>query len=128
MRVTCKTIEEFIADLSRKIRLFEDETVNNSDLVVGSIVRLSIHRNQESSSRYSVVIQASAVVRIIANLGDEVDDVGEYLLQTGQDCGHDVEAGGGHNEGTEKANRLRDKLKKFCEERGLEVGPGVIEV
>jgi hypothetical protein len=49
-------------------------------------------------------------------------------LEAGQECGTDYRDASQEYIGTGNANALRDKVQKLCEERGLKVKPGIIDL
>lgn len=112
MRVVCDTVEQFV----RNLRLERD--------VYQRVVRVQVTSNPAGvgTSRdapvLSVNFQASAVVRS--------DDGGEFLLEVGEDCGHDWRDKSQRFEGTARAKELEDMVRRACEELGLEVRPGLI--
>jgi hypothetical protein len=112
MRVTCETLDDFIEDLRNQ----------GSSSVHQNMVRVSTSRRDmdDYGARFMVTFQASAVVC--------PSEGGDYLLQVGIDCGVDYEDATREKNGTEGLVKLKERLKSFCGESGLKVGPGVIEI
>ena len=115
MRVTCGTIDEFIENL----KALPHGAVFQKVIYV-SRTRNSIDGTARNGVRFSVVLQASAVV----DLGDD----GQYLLEAGEDCGIDYEDSTQERKGTERASELRQKIKRHCESHGIDVRPGIVDM
>ena len=108
MRVTCKTVGEFIGNL----KLEND--------VYRKIVYVTIEEEplDQDGIKFAVVIQATTIVR--------TEDGGEYLLVVTENCGKDLRDVSQDYGGSELAFDLQDKIKTACEELGLEVRTGVV--
>jgi hypothetical protein len=116
MRVVCTELNDFITNLQ----------VEPTTSVLQQVVHISTNRrpldnlDKHKAVRFNVTFHASAVVCL--------DDGGQYLLDYGEDCGIDYEDAEKELTGTQHANSLRKKLIEFCDECGLKVRPGIIEV
>ena len=115
MRVTCRNVEEFLADL----------VLGGDEKILQNAVRVTTFRNpidgtKRDAVKFSVVLQASAVVLL--------PNEGEYLLEVGEDCGVDFVDATQDFEGSDHAAELKDRIKGFCRTHGLEVRPGLIEI
>jgi hypothetical protein len=106
MLVTCKSVDDFLANLEQADNLFEDA------------VRIDVTRRQLDEVRYAVVFQASCVV--------QTDDGGEYILQVGEECGVDYEDTTQDFGGTDSAADVRHRVTDFCKSRQFKVLPGTI--
>ena len=78
------------------------------------------HQDPREAVRHEVVIQASMIV--------EIDDGGQYLVQFGMSCGEDYTDSSQSYEGTKKSKITKSLIKSQCDEFGLRIGPGVIEI
>ena len=92
--------------------------------VVGGVVWVNrtenpMDGNRRDAIKYSVVFQASAVCDFLE---------GQYLLELGVDCGHDVRDCNNDCSASEEAERLRAELIGFCSAKGLAVRPGIIDM
>ncbi len=115
MRVTCGSLDEFVEDLRNQLGKDSD--------VFQKTVRVSTSKRDMddcAGARFMLTFQASAIVCL--------PDDSEYLLQMGVDCGIDYEDATREKNGTKELVELKEKLKLFCDESGLIVGPGVIEI
>ena len=116
MRVICNNLDEFISNLK----------LEPSSSFLQRIVRVSVtERPLDSSSKrdavkFSINFQASAIVCL--------EDGGQYLLDFGEDCGLDYRDSSNEPAGTKRAGELRAKLSEFCDDYGLGIRPGIIEV
>ena len=108
MRVTCKTVGEFISNLKLESDIYRK-------IVYVTIDETSV---DQDNIKYSVVIQATTVVR--------TEDGGEYLLMVIENCGTDYRDASQDYGGSELAFDLQDKIKTSCEELGLEVRTGLV--
>lgn len=115
MRVSCSDLEQFLENLRT-----DPKTLQNR--VYSSITYrpYNTEKGLEEATKVSVVFQAHAVVL----LGEQ----GEYLLQVGVDCGFDYRDSEPETKGTDYANRLKEELNSFCNEIGLTVLPGVVDI
>ena len=109
MRVTCKTVSEFIDNLkSEKGNIYRN------------IIYVMIEEEplDQNNIKFSITIQVTAVVR--------TEDGGEYLLVVAENCGKDLRDVSQDYGGNELAFDLQDKIKTACEELGLEVRTGIV--
>ena len=121
MQIKCSRMTDFMANL-------EDRPVRHETIYVDRT------RTQESDVEYMVTIHASAVVLVdfagddATKLHDAGDVIGEEVfVLAGEECGMDIEAGNGGNEGTKKGDKLIEELEKYAESRGLQVKPGILD-
>ncbi len=72
-----------------------------------------------SEVKQLVTLQLSAVI--------DLDDGGQYLLQCGQECGHDYNDSTQDMGGTEHGGELLREVQGLCEQAGLELLPGMVD-
>lgn len=107
MRITCHTIEAFIANLKMG-DIFEHT------------VWVDQTKREINEQKYVVNLQASAVLVFPSG--------GESLLQYGEDCGADLLDGDPDRSGSEIADVKRKKLVEYCDDVGLKVRSGLVDV
>ena len=111
MRICCQSVENFIANI-------------DGSPLVDTCVWAQVTRNpigeDSHSTKYIVHFQASAVKSFV--------DGGEALVEMGVECGFDYCDNSQDYAGSEKAAEYRDMLVKYCEERGLIVRPGKLDM
>lgn len=107
MRVTCKSVADFLTNLS----LVESDHVHLRTVYVDDGER------RPNELRVDRTIQASAVIND--------DSGGQYLLVVGEACGID-RLDSKEMDGTQRLSSLRERLDDFCGERGLHVRPGIV--
>jgi len=108
MRVTCKTLTDFLTNIVEA----------GSEKLYGGTVWTDVTKREENEGIDEIVFQADAVVR--------EEDGSEYFLQYGQSCGRDYYDGDPGREGSRKAEELEKQLREFCKSRDLKVRPGVL--
>jgi len=114
VRVVCNSIDEFIRNLDEPgANLFQNAVRLSTDL------QHLNGRNKREATVFKVEFQATTVVQ----QGDA-----EYLLVFVEDCGMDHRDAQEDDEGTERAEELREALNKVCVEKGFELKPGFIEI
>jgi hypothetical protein len=113
MRITTKTIDEFLEALTH-----EDEIFCNTIRI--SSGRIAVDAASREPVKFKVVIQASTIVKI----GDQ----SEYLLEGGEFCGHDYEDASQDKAGTKAMQALKEKIQAFAATRNWKVLPGLIEI
>ena len=109
------SLEDFIAEL----RAAEVSPRSNTK-IVDKIVRWKVNRMPEQKEAISFQVDAWATAIVAEGESD-------YLLEFGLIVGRDsltTES----TEGTDAAKRLREQLATACEELGLSLRPGKIEV
>lgn len=113
MRNSCTTADDFLkclaADLDDGCQVFRKR------------VHANINRRSEDEhgAKYSVLLQVSTVVQ-----GPDF----EYILEFGQKCGYDYEDASGELEGTANAEKIREQIREFAVQRGLQVMPGILDL
>lgn len=113
MRVSCDTVEDFLANLS---------DVRSDDVILKTLY-LGVNRRYRGADRkedcliVEHTIQLSAVVRL--------DDGTEYLLVAGEGCGLD-HLDTEERDGSRRLESLRERINDYCIESGLRVKPGVV--
>ncbi len=119
MRVSCETVDDFLEcleDLAKK------ESAAFENAVRVSVVRNPCEgENKRKAVRFEVFFHASAVVQL-------KDGESEYLLEAAEFCGIDYHDAEPETKGTQKADLLRERMKKFCKEVNLSVLPGIIDL
>jgi hypothetical protein len=115
MRVVCHTVDEFLENLY---------TEQNSSILQQTIHISVTHRplgtsNKNEVVRFVVTIHASAVICL--------PNGGEYLLDYGEDCGHDYHDADEDLSGTNMSDKIREKIVSFCDDRDIKVRSGIIE-
>lgn len=111
MRVQCKSIEEFIANLKTAHSVF--------DAAVWVLVVES--RDEPDSPRVDLALMASAVA--------VTKEGAEYLVDAEELCGSDYHEGNKpEKDGTKRTDVLMTRLKKFADSRGWSLRPGVLNV
>ena len=106
MRITCHTIEAFIENLKLG-DVFEH------------VVWIDRTEREINELKHVVNLQASAVI--------DFQD-GQALLQYGEDCGVDLLDGVPKMEGSEIAAVKRKKLIEYCDDVGLKVRSGMVDM
>ena len=106
MRVTCKSVGEFIGNLKAEKDIYRN------------IVYITIDEEPVNEVKFAVIIQATAIIR--------TEDGGEYLLVVSENCGVDYRDKSQDYAGSEVAFNLKDKLAMECGELGLEVRTGLV--
>jgi hypothetical protein len=101
------SIDDFIAELRDECSLIADR-----------IVRWHISRTPEQ--REGVSFQIDVWATALRKGGDE-----DLLLEFGQPVGSDSQHG---QPGTQGANAIRSRLAEACDDLGLKIRPGKIEV
>jgi len=111
--ITCKTVEDFLKNISAEPREAVLQNVIHMDLCENPL-----DGDKRNAVKYSIVLQLSAVI--------DMEDGGQYLLLCGEDCGRDYRNSTHQMNGTQKAIELRERIDQFCAEHGLSLRPGVI--
>lgn len=118
MRVEVAAIDEFLEHL---------RAVGPGRVFGGTVYCSTFHRpidgDKRSALKFSVVIQASAVVDVPSKDGREA---GQFVLDGAEDCGRDYCDQSGEKAGSERAAELRAKLYHWCVENKIELMPGVV--
>lgn len=112
MRVTCKTVDEFLENLLSE----------GGDHVFQKVVRCSTTRRPMDLDlvRWQVNFQVSTVI--------DLNEDGQYLLEAGEDCGMDYEDADAESKGMDKATSLKNQVGGCCEEMCLRLLPGIIDL
>ena len=113
MIVQCNTVEEFLECLKSEQHIFQNT------------VRVSTTRRPLDSGPpyavFEVSFHASSVIL--------VDTESQYLLQMGVRCeGKDYEDSTQSKEGSELADEIKNKIKRYVESRGWMILPGIISI
>ena len=117
MRVVCSTFEDFLEDI--KCHVSSSKLVEGSGLLQ-DCVRISVTKRKIDEVRLEIGFQVSAVMCL--------DQGGEYLLEFGCGCGTDYNDATQEMNGTQAAEKLKERLGVFCGERGLCIRPGMINI
>lgn len=111
MRVTCGTVDEFVANLES----LKPEELYRRTVWVAVDKRVTVGTRHEPHAE-EVAMWAGCVV---------TDENGEgYLLEVGVDCGVDRLTGGGDLGGSDRAEELKGVVRVFSEKRGWAVRCG----
>ncbi len=105
------TIEDFLSELKEE-----------SSRVADKIVRWQVSRTckqAEVEIDWEVTCWATAII----NAEDE-----RYLLEFGESAGDDCEGDDGHHNGSDQAGYWKQRLVEACDDCGLKLRPGKIEV
>jgi hypothetical protein len=70
--------------------------------------------------RWQVNFQVSTVI--------DLNEDGQYLLEAGEDCGTDYEDADAESKGMDRAIWLKSRVSRCCEEMGLRLLPGIIDL
>ena len=116
MRVTCNTLNDFITNL----RMEPPTSVLQQTVHVSVTERPLDISDKHKAVKFSIMLQASAVITL--------EDGGQYLLEYGEDCGMDYRDSSNELLGTERTNGLRKKLVEFCDDYGLKIRPGIVQI
>ena len=116
MIIKCQSINDFLKNLTGEVvylgRVYVDRTLSPAN---GTSLR--------DASSWDVTLQVSAIL----NLGDDE----QALVLSGEDCGVHRESGQyreGEISGKERADELRTKIIEFCDDAGLKVKPGILDM
>ena len=111
MKIICNHIEDFIENL-RDAEVFRNVVYHErSDRPLNGKSKLD-------ATSFQIIYQTSAIL--------EFED-GQALLACGLDCGIDRNTGDGGLDGSSARGAACDMLKRFCEEKGLRLLPGVLD-
>jgi hypothetical protein len=116
MRIECQTCDEFMANL---------KDVPAADILLQTVYVSMTERPLDTSDKrqavsFSITVHASAVVNLA--------DGGQYMVDYGEDCGLDYRDASKELVGTQTAGRIREKLVSFCDDHGLRVRPGIVQI
>lgn len=114
MRITCTTIDAFIANLEG------NGVFNRTVYVSESLHSMNAGKPVREATSVMVVFQASAVV--------EFESDGEALLECGIECGVNRLTADGNTEGSEEKDRIRSQLEDYCKARDLQIKPGLLQL
>ena len=115
MQVLCNSLDDFIANLK-----LEPASAVLQGAVRVSVTEQPVDGNKYDAAKFDVTIHASAVISLA--------DGGQYLLDYGEACGTDYRDTSQEFVGTKRAKAIRGKLEEFCDDYGLRVRPGIIQV
>jgi len=116
MKVNCGSLTDFLANLQG---LSDNEIFRKTVWVQVDFVPLD-GKTPGESARTKVEFMAVA-------LADHSQ--GQYLIEFGLDCGVDYREGGEPElNGTKRADLEEGNLEVYCEERGLTLLPGLLDV
>jgi hypothetical protein len=111
MRVQTYNLVDFLDNLKQSDVVGKTVWVNRTENPVNG--------DRRTAAKFSVVFQATAVCQF---------EQGELLLDLGVDCGFDYRDCSQDDSASKEAARLRAELIAFCEERGLIVRPGIVDM
>jgi len=112
MRITCQGIDAFTAHLG------PPATVYGGTVYVDR-TRRPVNGDDRNATVWEVTIHATAVL--------DYPDGGQALLLCGVVCGLDRETDG-EEDGTVEYQAKREDLQAYCDELGLKVMPGVVDM
>jgi len=112
MRVKTQTLKDFLENISTA------SGVVDSTVWVDTI-KNPLDGNRKEAAKWVVEFNAYAVCQI----GD-----GEFLLEMNASCGMDYHDASQDYEGSEKADELKSGLIGRCDEWGLVVRPGTVDM
>jgi len=115
MRVVCHTIDDFLENLQQ-----ESSRIYQRVVWVSRTVNPADDKTKRDAVIFDVTLHASAVV--------DVDDESQFLLDYGEDCGRDYHDATQDMAGSEVADELKARIRKVCDEYGLTIRPGVIDM
>lgn len=116
MRVQCSTVDDFITNLRAEL----PSAIVSKVVYVSQVERSLDSGDPRQATRFTVYVQASCVV--------DLEDGGQYLLEMAVNCGLDYRDATNEREGTSEAARVRQKLTECCDDLGLRIRPGVLDV
>ena len=113
MRNSCTTVDEFLECLTVEL--------DSGCTAFRNRVHVNINRlaEDEHGTKFSVIIQASAVVQ-----GEDF----EYILEFGQKCGFDYADSSDEATGSANAEEIRKKISGVAQSRGLRIMPGILDL
>ena len=94
-------------------------------LLFQDTIRINISKNELNEAKLEVVIQVSALVRVLEE-HDGVQEESQYLLEAGQFCGIDYIDSSNDPQGTRIADELKSQICDYALERNWKVLPGII--
>lgn len=107
MRITTNSLQDFKGNL------------DGNTIALGRVFVDRVDRAETDHTKVAV-LQASAIV--------ELDDNAQALVQLGMECGVDEHGiADAVKDGSERRNLLYADLKRFCEENGLRLLPGILD-
>jgi hypothetical protein len=113
MRVTCNSINAFLDNL----KPIKHDNIFGSVVYVDTDMKPVDNQDKRKAIKFLVVIIASAVVDL---------PTGQYLLVAGEECGFDLIAEGGYQDGSDKALELKRMIGSFCDTIGVSVQSGIV--
>ena len=112
MRIQCDGIDDFLENV-------RDQQVFNKTIFVNRTKRSLTEESPRTSHCVEIILQLSAIV---------VYPEGEVLVESGESCGEDCFTGDGKIEGTPVCEKRMKRLDRFCEQAGLTVKPGILDM
>jgi len=112
MRVKTQTLHDFLENISSSSGVVDD-------IVWMDAIENPLDGDRRNAVKWLVEFHAYAVCQ----LGD-----GEFLLEMNIHCGIDYHDSSNEREGKRSLERLRDALIEQCNERGLTVRPGAVDM
>jgi len=112
MRIKCASIDSFIENL-------------RNQSIYGNTVYLDHTRNPLNGTMRDA-ISWEVTTHITAIL--DFPDGGQALLDCGVNCGIDHDDSADGQDGTKLFKRYEDRIESYCEEYGLMVKPGVVDM
>ena len=112
MRIQCDNIDDFLANV-------RDQKVFNETIFVNRTKQSMTEDPVRLAHAVEIVLQLSAVI---------VYPEGDALVESGESCGVDVFTADGKTEGSEICEKRMQRLDRFCEQAGLIVKPGILDM
>ena len=112
MRVVCHSIEDFLENL--------EGCKLHDNTIWASITKNPLDGTKQDAAKFAVNFQASAV--------KQFSDGGECLVEMGIDCGMDYHDTTQDYEGSDAAAESKEKLKSYCDNHGLKLMPGILDM
>lgn len=112
MKIVCYSLEEFLINLE------------DCDAFLGIVFVNRILSPVEGQGREATSLEANFQATTLIRFSDK----SEALLECGEMCGMDRHTADGELEGTERMAVLYDRLKKFCDSKGITIKPGLLDI
>lgn len=117
MRITTKNLTDFLANLAGR-DVFADT------VYVDCLEHALNGTSPQTASSWDVYFQVCAIVSLQGRDGD----IGQALVACGEYCGVYSTTRNGTSEGRDRYHERRVELTKYCDEHGLRVQPGQLEI
>lgn len=116
MRVVCSDLDAFLLNLQHE----PPSNIFQHAVHVSTTSRPLDSSDKRKAVKFAITFQASAIINL--------DDGGQYMIDYGEDCGVDYRDDSQELVGSDYAAKLRAKLVEFCDDRGLSIRPGIVEL